>query len=81
MAQAIGLQSLAAETKWKLQPRVHSDASAAIGISKRRGLGKIRHLHTERVQLVKVPGVDNPADAFTKDLDQTIMNKALTVMN
>ena len=46
MAQAIGLQSLPADMRWTLQLRVHSDASAAIGISKRRGLGKIRHLHT-----------------------------------
>ena len=45
MAQAIGLQSLAADMHWKLLPRVYSDATAAIGISKRRGLGKIRHLH------------------------------------
>ena len=45
MAQAIGLQSLAADMNWKLMPRVFSDATAAIGISKRRGLGKIRHSH------------------------------------
>ena len=92
MAQAIGLQSLAKDMGWSLKPRVHSDASAAIGISKRRGLGKIRHLHTtdlwvqekvrnEEVELVKVLGLDNPADAFTKYLDQTIMNKAITAMN
>ena len=46
MAQALGIQALAADMNWHLQPRVHSDATAAIGISKRRGLGKIRHLHT-----------------------------------
>ena len=45
MAQAIGLQSLAADMNWTLMPRVYSDATAAFGISKRRGLGKIRHLH------------------------------------
>ena len=56
---------------------MHSDATAAIGIRKRRGLGKIRHLHTadlwvqERtrngdIELLKVLGTENPADAFTK---------------
>ena len=45
-AQALGLQSLAADMHWTLQLNVHSDATAAIGIAKRRGLGKIRHLHT-----------------------------------
>ena len=88
MAQAIGLQSLAADMNWKLHPRVHSDATAAIGISKRRGLGKIRHLntadlwvqdkvHKEQVTLQKVLGTENPGDAFTKYLDKGLMEKAL----
>ena len=91
-AQGLGLQSLAADMGWKLQLRLHSDATAAIGISKRRGLGKIRHLHTsdlwiqdalkaEKLELVKVPGADNPADALTKYLDQQILRKALATMN
>ena len=92
MAQAIGLQSLAQDMCWTLKPRVHSDATAAIGISKRRGLGKIRHLHTadlwvqqkvrsESVELVKVLGTDNPADLFTKYLDKATIHKALGAMN
>ena len=92
MAQALGIQTLAAYMGWILQPRVHSDATAAIGISKRRGLGKIRHLHTcdlwiqeqtktERVLLEKVLGTDNPADIFTKYVDQASMTKHLTTMN
>ena len=92
MAQALGVQSLAADMNWTLQPRVHSDATAAIGISKRRGLGKIRHLHTcdlwvqeqtrtERILLVKILGTENPADIFTKYVDQSTMSKALLKMN
>ena len=91
MAQAIGLQSLAADMNWKLMPRVYSDATAAIGISKRRGLGKIRHLHCTDlwvqektkngdVELIKVPGVENPGDAFTKYLDKGLMEQALARM-
>ena len=38
-------------------------------------------MRSERVQLVKVPGVDNPAYAFTTYPDQTIMNKDLAAMN
>ena len=56
---------------------IHSDATAAIGICKRKGLGRVRHLATadlwlqQRVKakellLFKVPGKDNPADVFTK---------------
>ena len=92
MAQALGVQALAADMEWNLQPRVQSDATAAIGISKRRGLGKIRHLHTcdlwiqeqtktERVLLEKILGTENPADMFTKYLDQHTMTKALSKMN
>ena len=91
MAQAIGIQSLAADMGWTLHPRVHSDATAAIGISKRRGLGKIRHLHTadlwvqekvrsKAITLLKVLGTENPADAFTKYLDKASMEKAIGKM-
>ena len=92
MAQALGLQSLAADMGWVLKPRVFSDVTAAIGISRRRGLGKLRHLHTcdlwvqeqtrsERVILEKVLGSENPADIFTKYLDKITMDKALMKMN
>ena len=91
MAQAIGIQSLAADMAWTLHPRVHSDATAAIGISKRRGLGKIRHLHTadlwvqekvrsKAITLLKVLGTENPADACTKYLDKASMEKAIGKM-
>ena len=91
-AQALGLQALAADMNWKLSVRVFSDATAAIGISKRRGLGKIRHLSTsdlwiqealrkERLQLIKVLGTENPADALTKYLDGPTLNKAIARMN
>ena len=92
MAQALGLQSLAKDMHWPLKVRVHSDATADIGISKRRGLGKIRHLNTadlwvqekvrnKSVELLKVLGTENPADCFTKYLDRASMEKALASMN
>ena len=92
MAQALGLQSLARDMDWNLKLTVHSDATAAIGIAKRRGLGKVRHLHTTDlwiqetvrngdVNLVKVLGTENPADALTKYLDPASMGRALAKMN
>ena len=92
MAQALGLKSLAEDMNWPLELKVHTDATAAIGIAKRRGLGKIRHLHTTdlwvqecvrngKVELLKVAGTENPADIFTKYLDASIMNKALEKLN
>ena len=53
-----------------------SDASAALGIIKRQGLGRTRHIHTsylwvqqvndQGINLSKVPGSENCADMFTK---------------
>ena len=91
-AQGLGLQSLAADMGWKLKLSVHSDATAALGIAKRRGLSKIRHLHCtdlwiqERVRngdvaLHKVLGTENPADIFTKYVDANLMEKALNKQN
>ena len=78
---ALGLQSVAADLglTWSLELR--ADASAAIGICRRRGLGKVRHLHVSDLwvqdrlrsgdfKLVKWPGQDNLADSLTKYLER-----------
>ena len=70
---------------------VHSDATAALGIARRRGLGKLRHLDVEdlwvqeqvrnkKIHLQKVLGTDNPADVFTKYVEHPTMTKALASM-
>ena len=70
----------------QLSARVHCDASAALGIVNRQGLGKLRHINVrylwlqEKVRnkdmnVLKVPGSDNPADLFTKHLDAGTMWK------
>ena len=91
-AQGLGLQSLAKDLGLKWSLVVATDAAAAIGICRRRGLGKIRHLATadlwvqDRIKkgdfkLLKVPGVSNPADILTKHVDRTILDKHLSTMN
>ena len=71
---------------------IQSDAIAAIGVCKRRGLGKIRHLSTadlwiqERLrrgdfQLLKVPGSENVADVLTKHTDRATLEKHIARMN
>eukprot|EP00972_Heterocapsa_arctica_P055587 8199258-Heterocapsa_arctica.AAC.1 len=56
------------------------DASAALGLINRQGLGKARHVETQwlwiqqatregRVTMNKIPGAENPADLLTKPLD------------
>ena len=68
---------------------IRSDATAAIGIVHRLGLGKVRHLATSDLwiqqhvrmgllRIEKLDGKSNPADAFTKHLPgHDLLAKAL----
>ena len=78
-SQAIGMLALAVDLGVVLDARLHTDASATIGIVQRQGLGKLRHIGVqylwlqERVRdgtlvVKKVPGTDDPADLMTKHL-------------
>ena len=72
--------------------KIRTDATAAMGMARRLGVGKIRHLDTAllwvqdyvrrgEVALEKVLGVDNPADALTKYISAPEMIKHLARMN
>ena len=78
-SQVLGLMSLMDDFGVAITASVHADASAAIGIVRRSGLGKLRHLNVrylwlqDQVQaddfeLKKVHGLVNPADLMTKYL-------------
>ena len=84
-AEAMGLRSVMGDLGTTCDIILHADATAAIGICRRRGLGKIRHLavadlwiqdkiKTKDIGLEKVLGAHNPADLLTKYLDGTIQN-------
>ena len=87
----LGFRSMCTDLNRTIPLRLHSDATAAIGIARRRGLGKLRHLDVQdlciqekirnkEVDLCKVLGADNPADIFTKYVDHPILSRALTKM-
>ena len=87
-AQALGMQSLLKDLGWHVKIRIHSDATAAIGICRRKGLGKILHLATtdlwiqdkvrsKQLELVKILGTENPADVLTKYVARQLMETAL----
>ena len=68
--------------------QVHTDSAAAIGICKRSGIGKVRHLAVaqlwvqERLRegaftLYKVAGQQNPADMLTKALVRADIDRHL----
>jgi hypothetical protein len=76
-AVSLGQQALYADLGLTVPIRLWTDSSAAIGITSRQGLGKLRHVDTKtlwlqqaartgRVQVRKVAGLANPADLLTK---------------
>ena len=84
--EALGMSALAEELNMKYGIRVLVDASAALGVAQRKGLGKIRHLHTgslwiqeqelkQRIKLLKVNGSKNTSDMMTKNLARELMER------
>ena len=85
-AQGLGMMTLMEDFGIPTAVTVHTDASAAIGIVRRAGLGKLRHLNVryfwlqsqvkqEAIGIQKVAGADNPADLVTKHLNAETMKK------
>ena len=87
-SHGLGLQSLAMDLGWALTLEIKSDATAAIGICRRRGLGKVRHisvadlwvqerLKSNDVKLTKILGAENPADMMTNFLPRPSLHKMI----
>ena len=90
-AEALGLKSLALDLGRDAKIRIYADSSAAIGICRRSGIGKVRHLAVgqlwvqERIrlkefELFKVQGWFNLADALTKHVPRDTADRHLTGM-
>ena len=87
-SEALGIQSVARDLGVELAPEVHADSSAAIGICRRSGIGKVRHfavaqlwvqdlVRSRACRLFKVLGTENPADLLTKPLSRPEIDKHL----
>ena len=79
--EGLGFRSSLQDFGLTLPIELHSDATAAIGMCKREGLGRVRHLSTadlwvqqlirhDRVKIFKCSTAENPADLFTKGLSR-----------
>ncbi len=84
-AEALGMQSIMKDLNVSATVNVGMDASAALGLINRQGLGKARHIETQwlwiqqatregRVLMNKIPGKENPADLFTKPLNREMID-------
>ena len=87
-AQTLGIVSMTRDLGEALKAVVKSDSSAALAISQRVGLGKVRHLEVQylwiqerhsnkQIDLRKVKGEQNPADMLTKGVPQEILCRHL----
>ena len=87
-AEGLGMQSVLADFGHTCRVALLSDATAAIGMCKRLGLGRVRHLATadlwvqQRIRLkaltvCKLPGTENPADLLTKFLGRDALREHL----
>ena len=90
--QGLGLQALMLDLGIATKLKILTDAAAAVGICRRRGLGKIRHLATADLwvqdrlkkkdfELERVPGVYNPADILTKHVDKALLQRQMNCSN
>ena len=78
--EALGLQAIYRDFDSSIDIEILSDATAAIGMVSRLGLGRVRHLavsdlwvqnkaRSGEIAFSKVEGKKNPADLMTKPLD------------
>ena len=78
-AEGLAMRSVLRDLGEDCSLQLHLDSSAAIGICRRTGVGRVRHLDTRllwiqelvrdgRLEVGKVAGTENPADLMTKHL-------------
>ena len=87
-AHGLGFQALCRDLGFNFGLELKSDATAAIGIARRRGLGRVRHisvadlwiqerLKTGDFKLSKILGAHNPADLLTKFVDKPTLERLI----
>ena len=85
-AEGLGMLSMLRDLGVHVRGEVLGDASAALGIIHRKGLGRTRHIDTgllwiqqtaaeKRLAYSKVLGTDNPADLMTKYLSREVIDR------
>ena len=89
--EGLGLQSLARDLGFAWALHVFTDSAAAMGICRRTGIGRVRHLAVGNLwvqeclregtfSLFKVKGTANPADLLTKHLSRAVLAQHLQAL-
>ena len=90
-SEALGEQSIAREWDVKLNIQLWFDATAGAAMSSRRGLGKVKHIHTAflwiqtyvtdgLIKLGKKHTSENLADILTKPVTSVLMIRMMEIM-
>ena len=91
-AEILGVQACSRDLGRDLEASIYLDASAALGVIQRRGLGKQRHVRTQslwlqaanaekRLKFEKVDGARNPSDLMTKHVPEVLMKRHMAYIN
>ena len=86
--EGLGMKAIMKDFGIDVGLSMFSDATAAIGMVRREGLGKVRHLAVAdlwiqqrvrggEISVSKIPGTDNPSDICTKGVDAPTIKKHL----
>ncbi len=89
--EALATMTILSEFDINTSAKLVTDASAALAVSKREGLGKLKHINVQwlwlqdvekrrGIEYDKIKGTENLADLMTKHLPRTIMDKHIKFM-
>ena len=87
--EGLGMRAVLADFGIDVGLSMYSDATAAIGMVRREGLGRVRHLavadlwvqqrvRNGEIQVSKILGTENPSDMMTKGLDNVSIKKFMS---
>ena len=90
--EALGMQSLLQDLGTETRMCIHMDASAALGVIQRKGVGKVRHLDVgtlwlqekqlkQIMEFKKIHGLSNAGDMMTKNIPRGTMEKHVAAIN
>ena len=89
--EALGIQAWGRDLGLDITVRMHADSAAAIGICRRSGIGRVRHLAVGQLwvqeglrrgdfELYKVLGAHNLADVLTKTVNRETLDRHLRTL-
>ncbi len=90
-AETLAIIAYASDRGMGIGGEVYADSSAALGITQRIGIGKVRHLRTQglwvhetrisgRLAYHKVLGTKNPSDVLTKHVPREFLERHLETL-